>query len=95
MAHEVKFVKDLKTLGPAPAGHIYAGSSLAYWRKHESAFECYDYCKWTGYGGKPQQVIVEVVPDVDSLEFHQGNTTSWSTKDHKTCDECGIIFRRI
>lgn len=95
MSHEVTRVKDLKDLGPAPAGHVYAGHSLAYWRKHESAYECYRYCRWDGYDGKPQQVIVEIVPDVDSLEFHQGSTCTWDRDDHESCEHCGIVFRRI
>ena len=89
------FVKDLKALGPAPAGHVYAGSSLAYWRKSQDAFECYRYCKWDGYDGKKQQVIVEIVPDCDSLVFHQGSSASWSLDDHDgtDCEHCGIIFK--
>ena len=93
---EVKFAKDLKTLGPAPEGHTYAGNSLAYWRKHSDAFECYRYCKWDGYDGRKQQVIVEIVPDVESLMFHQGRSCSWSEDDHGSdCEHCGIVYRRI
>ena len=90
----IKTVKELKALGPAPAGHTYGGSSMAYWRKHKNAFTCYDACKWTGRDGKKQTVVVEIVPDVDSLTFHQGSTCSWDLDEHDStnCEHCGVIF---
>ena len=93
---EVKHAKDLKQLGHAPDGHTYVGSSLAYWRFSETdASHCYDYCKWES-GGKKQQVIVECVPDVDSLRVHQGSGATWSLDDHNSddCEHCGLIYRR-
>ncbi len=93
---EVKYSKDLKALGPAPAGHKYAGHSFAYWRTHpDDAFECYDSCKWD-CGGKKQQTFVEVVPNVD-LKFYQGSGPSWSLDDHDStdCEHCGVIYQRI
>lgn len=93
---EVKYSKDLKGLGPAPAGHKYAGYSLAYWRTHpDNALKCYNYCKWE-YGGEKQQTIVIVVPDVD-LKFCQVSGPSWNLDDHDStdCEHCGVIYRRI
>lgn len=98
-AAQVKTVRELKQLGPAPEGFTYAGSSLAYWCfDKESAWKVYDYCRWDS-GSKKQQVVVELVPDVPSLHISQGAGASWKLSEHDCkklkCEVCGVVFVRI
>jgi hypothetical protein len=92
----VTSVKALKEMGPPPEGHYYAAGSLAYWSKNKNAFKAYSEAKWDSSDGQKQQVLVEIVPDVDSLRFHQGRTCSWDVDEHPAdCEHCRVIFRRL
>lgn len=91
---QIKLVKDLKEVGPAPDGHTYVGGSLAYWQyDKDSAFKCYDMCRWTS-GGKPQPVRVWIAPDHESTQIHQVGYVTTEAHNMDDCEHCGLIFER-